>query len=271
VVPLQEQFLRARSEIDQRTDRIVEVLSQLDESGVAAASLLPGWSRLTIACHLRYGAEALRAMTEATLAGLPASYDPQGRAQQRPGTLLPKPGERTIDIVGSLAETAARLSHLWSALEEPTWNLQVGEPVGNLDLGPTTLGRLALLRLTEVEVHGSDLGLDLEDWSALFVEMALPMRLDWLNVRRVNHHDVDVGLEGSWLLIASDGPTYRISLSKGIVESFPASRTTSSRAVIEASSRDLLALLLGRPFLRPPLITGDVSFGQAFSSAFPGP
>ena len=105
--------------------------------------------------------------------------------------------------------------------------MQVLEPEGNRDLGPTTLGRLALLRLTEVEVHGSDLGVDLEDWSALFIDLALPMRPDWLNVRRMGHHDVDVSLEGSWLLIASDGPTYRISVSKGVVESFPARRTTS--------------------------------------------
>jgi uncharacterized protein (TIGR03083 family) len=271
VVPYEDQFRRIQSEIDHRTARIIEALSKLDESGVATASLLPGWNRLTIACHLRYGAAALMAMTEATLAGLPASYYPQGRAEQRPHTLLPNIGERPSDVVGSLARTSERLSHVWSSLHDATWNLQVIEPAENLDLGPTTLGRLALLRLTEVEVHGSDLGLNLEDWSSVLVDLALPMRLEWLNVRRGNQNDVDVGLEGSWLFIASDGPTYRISVSKGAVESFPASGTTSSRAVIEATSRDLLALLLGRPFLRPPRITGDVGFGQAFSSAFPGP
>jgi hypothetical protein len=42
-------------------------------------------------------------------------------------------------------------------------------------------------------------------------------------------------------------------------------------AVIEASSQDLLALLLGRPFHTPPDVTGDVAFGSSFSLAFPGP
>jgi hypothetical protein len=143
--------------------------------------------------------------------------------------------------------------------------------VDNPDLGPVTLGHLALLRLTEVQVHGSDLRLHLDDWSPLFIELALPMRLDGLNVRNVVARNSDIDLEGSWLFVADDGPTYLITASKGVVECAPASPSTPAKATVEATSRDLLALLLGRPFAQTPRIRGDMAFGQAFSIAFPGP
>jgi hypothetical protein len=133
------------------------------------------------------------------------------------------------------------------------------------------LAQLPLLRLTEVEVHGSDLGLGLADWSEVFVGVALPTRLDRLNVRRVNHRSFDAGLQGVWLLAATDGPTYRVAVRGTEVESAPAPPSTPARAVLEATRRDLLALLLGRPLLQPLRITGDVPFGHAFPAAFPGP
>jgi len=90
-----------------------------------------------------------------------------------------------------------------------------------------------LLRLTEVEVHGSDLDVGLDDWSAAFVETALPFRLDWLNSRRSNHRAVDEGVQGSWLLHASDGSTYLVSVKGASVESRPADPSAPARATIE--------------------------------------
>ena len=75
-------------------------------------------------------------------------------------------------------------------------------------------------------------------------------------------------LTGASLLAASDGPTYKVSVDGTKVESRPALRNARTTAVIEASSRDLLALLLGRPLVTPPVITGDVTFGQSFAHAF---
>jgi hypothetical protein len=163
------------------------------------------------------------------------------------------------------------LAQTWSALDVEDWNRQVAEPADNPDLGTLTLAWLALLRLTEVEVHGSDLGMDLDDWSATFVTGALPMRLERLNARTVSSRDGVGRLEGSWLLVASDGPTYRVSVTEGAVESIPADPHAPARAILRATSRDLLALLLGRPFRRAPLLEGDLAFGEAFSAAFPGP
>jgi maleylpyruvate isomerase len=257
--------------VAQRSEQIVVALSGFNDDRLGAASALPGWSRLTIACHLRYGAEALFRMTEATLAGRPASYYPEGRARQRPGSLVPHEGERAPDVVASLEHHATALSRVWSTLSGEAWERPVLEPADNADLGPVTLGRLLLLRLTEVEVHGSDLAVGLPDWSDLFVRVALPMRVDWVRSRRANHREVATDLEGTWLLAATDGPSYRVSVTDLVVESEVADPALRARATIEASSRDLLALLLGRPFVSQPRLIGDVAFGEAFSAAFPGP
>ena len=254
-----------------RTDEIVGALQAIGEDGLAAPSALPGWSRLTISCHLRYGAEALTRMTAATLAGEPVSYYPGGRVAARPATLAPLPGETPPDVVVSLADHSAELDRRWSKVDDPDWTREVVEPEGQADLGPIELVRLPLLRLTEVEVHGSDLALGLDDWSETFVEAALPFRLEWLNTRRSNHRAFADTLEGSWLLVATDGPTWLVTVNGPRVTSVPAEPTARATAVIEASSRDLLALLLGRALLQPPQHGGDEDFAQAFPEAFPGP
>jgi hypothetical protein len=210
-------------------------------------------------------------MTRAAVAREPVAYYPVGRERQRPGTLTPNVAELPHDVVTSLSHHGAELDQLWSSLDADAWRLDVTEPDDNPDLGSLPIVRLPLLRLTEVEIHGSDLGLGLDDWSALFVRVALPFRLGWLNTRRTNHRDVDVGLEGSWLLVATDGPTYLVTASGTTVESHPAAPSSPARAVIEATSRDLLALLMGRAFRTTPRVIGDTAFGQAFSRAFSGP
>ncbi len=268
---VEDQSHHVLTRIVERTTDIVETLMGLEDTRRTAPSELPGWSRLTIACHLRYGAGALYDMTDATLQGRTASYYPGGRTRQRPGTLQPKDGEGAHDVVDSLAAHSAALSRLWSAIGPESWNRAVTEPSDNPDLGPIPLSRLPLLRLTEVEVHGSDLGLDLPDWSSTFINAALPMRLEALNTRTPHAGRRDAPIEGVWLLVAADGPTYRVSVTNGVVGSVPADPHSPSTAVLAATSRDLLALLLGRPMRQAPRITGDLAFGQAFSAAFPGP
>jgi uncharacterized protein (TIGR03083 family) len=257
--------------LETRTADVVAALGALDEQALLAASSLPGWSRLTIACHLRFGAEALCRLTRGGLAGQPASYYPDGREQQRPRTLVPHEREGALDVLASLARQSDELHDAWRTLRSDDWSREVVEPEDQRDLGPLTLSRLPLLRLTEVEVHGSDLALGLSTWSDLFVAVALPNRLEWLNTRRSNHRPVDDSVQGSWLLSATDGPAYLVSLGAGRVDSRPASPTSPATAVIEAPSRDLLALLLGRQLRTAPRIFGDVAFGEAFTRAFPGP
>lgn len=257
--------------INHRTRYIAESLGELSDDQLHRKSELPQWSRLTIACHLRFGAEALNRMTSSVLKRLPTAYYPEGRARQRPQTLVPRAGESPRSVVKSLAHLSEELNGQWSTLDSDAWDIDVVEPPENPDLGPLPLRALPLLRLTEVEVHGGDLGLNLADWSPIFVEAALPMRLEWLNLRRANHRAFDVRLEGSWLLVATDGPTYRVSVDGQSVTSRSAPPDAEARATIQATSRDLLALLLGRTLQNPPVFLGDIAFGKSFSRAFPGP
>ena len=210
-------------------------------------------------------------MTSAGISGVRAAYYPEGRASQRPRTLEPSLGEDPLDVVESLRGRSRELEHLWDNLDDRSWGREVVEPDDNPDLGTVPIAGLPLLKLTEVEVHGTDLGLGLEDWSDLFVRTALPNRLRRLGGRRTNHRDFDRSLQGTWLLVATDGPTFSVSVRGDDVQSLPARPATPATAVIEASSRDLLALLVGRPFTGSPHIRGDVEFGRAFASAFPGP
>jgi uncharacterized protein (TIGR03083 family) len=254
--------------VARRTDEIVGAQRALDDEELLAPSTLPGWDRLTLVCHLRYGATALARKTQAALEGRTAAYYPAGRSRQRPGTLRPEPGETPSDVVASLARHSADLHASWSGLTEAQWQLDVVEPPDYPDLGTLRLERLPVLRLTEVEVHGTDLDLGLSDWSRTFVDSALPFRLDWLNSRRPSTTD---RTEGSWLLVATDGPAYLVAVRDGEVSARPATPTTPADAVIEASDRDLLALLLGRPLLQPARPTGDEAVAAAFCRVFPGP
>lgn len=257
--------------VKERSRRIADSLKGLGEEELHELSELPEWSRLTIACHLRFGAGALSRMTRSAVQGLPVAYYPEGREGQRPRTLVPLPGESPQDVVESLERLSEELNQQWSTLDPVVWDVDVVEPPENPDLGPVPLRRLPLLRLTEVEVHGTDLGLNLGDWSEIFIRTAIPMRLELLNVRRANHRAFDSELEGSWLLVATDGPSYKVSVNGLEVESRAASPDTQARAVIEATQRDLLALLLGRALHTPPVMKGDIAFGESFSRAFPGP
>jgi maleylpyruvate isomerase len=254
-----------------RTSAIVRALNALDEDALHAPSRLPAWSQLTIACHLRYGGETLARMTIDVAAGRPASYYPEGRARQRDGTLRPREGETARDVIASLACAGDALHEAWARLDDDLWALVAHEPADNRDLGSVSLVELALLRLTEVEVHGADLDLGLPDWSARFVELALPFRFARLKARRPDPRAGDLPASASWLFVARDGPAFRVGISGEVVESRPARADETADAVIDGSSRDLLAVLLGRPRREPIGLRGDPHVAEMFQRVFPGP
>lgn len=225
--------------LDQLTVSTRSLVDALDGVDLDAPSHLPGWSRLTIACHLRHGAEAMRRMTLDAIAGRPAAYYPEGRSTQRPGTLEPRGGESPSDVVRSLADASAELDAAWEGIDK--WDITVSEPSDNVDLGPYPLRHMPLFRLTEIEVHGTDLGIGLSPWSDVLVGAGLPMRLERL-ARRTPL------TAGAWRLVATDAPHELVVGDASMPE------------VIEATSRDLFALTLGR-----------FELSESFSRALPGP
>ncbi len=258
-----------------RHSELHQVLAGLNQAALQRESRLPGWNRLTIACHLRYGAEASHRMTTDTLAGRSTAFYPHGRDVQRPSTLKPVGDESPIDVATSLGRESRQLDRLWQNIDDDQWQLPVVEPRANTDLGAITLWALALLRLTEVEVHGYDLDLGLAPWSTTFVAAALPMRLRWLPTRRLSMRHIDQSVRGSWALISADGPSFLVR-SDGdtvTVDQFDDQygATTGADATIAASSHELLSFILGRESLENLEIRGDHELAANFLTAFPAP
>src|SRR5262249_5397636 len=120
------------------SDALVARLSGLTDEDLRRPSRLPGWSRLTIVCHLRYGTSAVASMTTLTLDGCEAAFYPLGRSRQRESTLQPQAGETPHDVVRLLAHAAGELDEAWQRVGPDDWTMVVQEPADNPDLGPIT-------------------------------------------------------------------------------------------------------------------------------------
>ena len=250
---------------------LVAALGELTDDELRAPSLLPDWDRLTVVCHIRYGAEAIDRLITAALAGEPALFYPGGRGAQRPATLAPAPGESARDVVESFAAHSAALDATLAGVTD--WTVMSREPEGARDLGPMPIERLAILRLTEVEVHAADMNIGLDRWSDTFVDAALAMRFDRLALRLSNSPVPANEPRGRWLLRATDGEAWLVTADANGVASRPAAVDEPADGAIQASRRDLLALLLGRPFEGVVNYLGEDkgAFARSFKDVFPGP
>ena len=135
----------------ERTSELVDCVRDLNHDELLAPSALPEWNRLAIICHLRYGVTAILRMSRDALAGRETSYYPAGRARQRPTTLTPAPTEAPEDVIEDWERVAHALDDEWASLDQ-RWATEVIEPRDNPDLGTIPLARLALGRLTELDV-----------------------------------------------------------------------------------------------------------------------
>jgi maleylpyruvate isomerase len=268
--------------VDGRTREVVGVLAGLDDAALSAPSRLPGWSRLTIVCHLRFGAVTLRRMTADALAGRPTAFYPDGREAQRPSTLVPAPGESPADVVRALAAEAEALADAWAALAADDWATPIVLPGGEGAFAGEPAGDLAfhgVLRLTEVEVHGADLDVGLDRWSPTFVAVALPSRLVRLPAQR-RRPDAAPDVHARWALRDTAGPTYLVTVAGPDVTittvpappegpAQPGEPLPDVDGTVEGSAHDLVAFLLGRP--APGLVLSDPSLHERFRTTFPGP
>ena len=258
--------------VQRRTHELTSAVRAYSDHDLALPASLPGWSRLTILCHLRFGATMTRRMTLATIGGQPTAFYPEGREIQRPTTLRPAPGESSRQVVESLAKQSAELVDVWAGISVNEWERPVVESrdVGELRRMPLTIGDLALLRLTEVEVHGTDLAMGLSRWSTEFVQAALPRRISWLGRRAPPKLDESADFPMTWLLAATDGPSYLVRIDN-------ARQTTAHVASVEATAQhriqgpncDLLAVILGRSVSQE--LQAHASAISSIQQTFPGP
>ncbi len=249
-------------------NEIARRLAALSDDDLRAPSRLPDWSRLTLVCHIRFGAEAIDRMVRAALKGERTLFYPGGRAETRPGTLVPADGESPHDVVASFVANCDRLNEALAMVDD--WTIVHHEPDGQQDLGPQSLYALAVLRLTEVDVHAVDLDIGIERWSDTFAAVGLPLRIDRLSKRLANTPEAaSPRPTGTWLLRADEGPTYAVTSTVDGIVTRPATPLESVDGVIDASSRDLIALMLGRDCEGDVVYSND--FARSFTEAFPGP
>lgn len=255
--------------LDAATDRLRAVLDGAGEDALQEPSLLEGWSRTTLLAHLRYGAVASARLTEDALAGRPAAFYPGG-ATEREESLRPGEDESVTELVADLFTQSDRLAEQWRQLDDADWEVELREP----RLGRMRLTRAVALRLTEVEVHGVDLGLDgLDEWSDRFVEVCLPLRIAWLPNHARNLPEADRTVSGRWLLRSDTGRTWLVSASGALASAGPKDtiHEASVDCVITGTERQLMGLVLGRTPVDALEVSGDEAKARAFKAAFPGP
>jgi hypothetical protein len=255
--------------------RMNEVFHGRSDSWWHAPSALPDWSRLTIACHLRYVAEAMIRITEVAVQRQVAPMYPGGRDIDRPGSLQPREGETPSSIVESVRRTSNALEQIWAGVPSDMWEYEFTEA----DHGTLLFSRWLALRLTEVEVHctdvGAHIGPDSQQWSASFVSAVLPLRVAWLTRAR-ERPDANLCIGGTWTL-QSPNQQWRVTSSIGsrVVEvnthqsDHTGEQSKDSGTVLRGDNRTLLALLLGRDNVS---IVNQIGPGVSnFKAAFPGP
>jgi len=256
---------RVLSMIEAKSQEICDALDQVDPIGLGAASRLTGWTRLTLACHLRYGAQATRQVIEATLDGRPGAFYPGGRELQRPFTLRPALGESAAHVVESLGHEVAELHRTLIGLDDEAMASLIIEHPDNRDLGEMTIGDLVRMRLTEVQAHGDDLDLGLSPWPSDFGKAVIAQRAARLRQRPLNWAGWEV------ILVVTDASALSATVSAEGIElhARPVEVMAASRLVGTANAH--VAMLLGRRVEADLTKEGDAEQAQACLASVIGP
>jgi maleylpyruvate isomerase len=161
-------------QIDQATQRLLDVARVITESDLRAPSLLPGWTRAHVLAHLARSADAMRNLLIGVRSGQdrPAYGSAEARqADIEHGARLP-----AKELIADLADSAMAFRTVVRQLPDDRWQV----PVRILDSAPFPAAQLLTRRLVEVELHHCDLGAGYSpaDWPAPFASMDLtePMR-----------------------------------------------------------------------------------------------
>jgi uncharacterized protein (TIGR03083 family) len=243
------------------TQRFVDAVSPRAGSAATSASALEGWSIGTVLAHVWYGAViSCRATVSALAAGEAAFY--VGGAEERSWSLSVGDDVAGDVLVEHLIAASDVLQRAWAAMPTHAWDRTFVEP----RFGTAALSRLIVLRLTELEVHRTDLDprLTPEDWLEEFVAVALPLRIAWLAAHHRARHDADISVNGSWALVTEGGSGWTVGATGHAVGIETGIQDDAVQ--LHGTPHDLLALLLGRPAR-----VGTPQAVARFKRAFPGP
>jgi maleylpyruvate isomerase len=161
-------------QIDQATQRLLDVARVITEPDLRAPSLLPGWTRAHVLAHVARNADAMRNLLVGARSGQNrAAY---ASAEAREADIETGAKMNAKDLADDLADAAMAFRTVATQLPDDAWRFGVRM----LDFGPFPAADLLTRRLVEVELHHCDLGAGYgpADWPAAFagMELAEPMR-----------------------------------------------------------------------------------------------
>ena len=167
-------YRQLNEQIDQATQRLLDVARVITEPDLREPSLLPGWTRAHVLAHVARNADAMRNLLAGARSG--QNRPAYASAQARDADIETGARMNAKDLADDLAEAAMAFRTVARELPDDAWRFRVRM----LDSEPFPAADLLTRRLVEVELHHSDLdvGYGPADWPAAFAEMELaePMR-----------------------------------------------------------------------------------------------
>jgi len=161
-------------QIDQATQRLLDVARIITEPDLRAPSLLPGWTRAHVLAHVARNADAMRNLLVGARSG--QNRPAYASAEARDADIETGARMNAKDLADDLADAAMAFRTVITQLPDDAWRFEVRM----LDSGPFPAADLLTRRLVEVELHHCDLGAGYgpADWPAAFAELDLaePMR-----------------------------------------------------------------------------------------------
>jgi maleylpyruvate isomerase len=151
------------TELDRATDRLLHTAASLDEAGVAAPSLLPGWTRGHVLAHLARNADSYVNLLTAARTG--RDIPQYASAAARDADIAAGAGRSPAEHLDDLRASAAGFVDAAAAMPPEAWAAVVRSSRGSRVAATLVWGRLR-----EVEVHHVDLaaGYVPADWPEAF-------------------------------------------------------------------------------------------------------
>lgn len=209
------------AEVDRATQRLLRSVAELDDQAVAAASLLPDWSRGHVLAHLARHADGYTNLLTGARTGQPV---PQyASVAARAADIEAAAGRPAAAHLDDLRGSAARLADAADAMTPEAWTVTVHPTTGS----PRPAAALVWGRLREVEVHHVDLavGYGPADWTDAFSQRLL----------REVVHQLGARPDTSPLVLHATGIEHPLSVGAG-----------SDAREVSGSCADLAAWLAGR-------------------------
>ncbi|MFU8853497.1 maleylpyruvate isomerase family mycothiol-dependent enzyme [Micromonospora sp. SL1-18] len=202
------------------TTGLLRTVAAFDAADVAAASLLPGWTRGHVLTHLARNADGFVNLLTAARTGEPIPM--YASAEARSADIEAGAGRPPDDLLDDLRHSAQRFAAAVDAMPVEAWAATV-----QTRHGPSPATMLAWWRLREIEVHHVDLvaGYRPADWPEAFAQRLL--------------HEVATGLadnpEAPAMVLRFDGFRHEIVVGEA-----------AGAPTITGAASELAAWLIGR-------------------------